>query len=30
MIPDAEVLTVIADILKSLEIGAFNIKVNNR
>jgi histidyl-tRNA synthetase len=30
MIPDAEVLAVIVDILKSLDIGAFNIKINNR
>jgi histidyl-tRNA synthetase len=30
MIPDAEVLAVIIDILKSLEIGKFVIKLNNR
>ena len=30
MLPDAEVLTVVADILKNLEIGSFIIKVNHR
>jgi len=30
MIPDAEVLAVIVDILKSLDIGKFQIKINNR
>lgn len=30
MIPDAELLGVIADILKSLDIGAFEIKLNHR
>ena len=30
MIPDAEVLTVVNDILRSLDMGNFIIKVNNR
>ena len=30
MLPDAEVLTVMTDILKNLELGAFKVKINNR
>jgi histidyl-tRNA synthetase len=30
MIPDAEVLSVVIEILRELEIGAFQIKVNHR
>lgn len=30
MIPDADLLSVIVDILKTLDIGAFEIKINHR
>ena len=30
MMPDAEVLSVVCEILSALEIGAFQVKVNNR
>ena len=30
MIPDADLLSVIVDILKSIDVGGFLIKVNNR